>query len=170
MTFLSNMFARSFADAFYSAFRAIASLSLRQTDFNEEEYVCELFSLFTAFPLQFPHQFNQDPPCVLDVLQTSNAYLHSASSRGKTACLALLTKIAQLQQDNDAVRHVLSQAAPTLLHVRSPLLSLPLDRDFGVYGVGSRRSVRRRRVFIPSDGLRGEKRGRAKQDRSAGGE
>ena len=53
MAFLSNMFAASFADSFYSAFRAIASLSLAQTRFNEEEYVCELFTLLSSFPLQF---------------------------------------------------------------------------------------------------------------------
>ena len=117
MAFLSNMFAASFADSFYSAFRAIASLSLAQTRFNEEEYVCELFTLLSSFPLQFPRQFNRDPPCVLDVLRTADAYLHSASTRGKTACFALLNKIAKLQTDNDAVLQVLAQAAPTLLHV-----------------------------------------------------
>ena len=108
---------QNFENGLYSAFRAIASLSLAQTRFNEEEYVCELFTLLSSFPLQFPRQFNRDPSCVLDVLRTADAYLYSASTRGKTACFALLNKIAKLQTDNDAVLQVLAQAAPTLLHV-----------------------------------------------------
>ena len=117
MAFLAHLFAPSFADSFYTAFRAIASLSLRQTAFNQEEYVCELFALLLSFPLQFPRQFSQDPACVLDVLQTADAYLHSASSRGKTACFTLLSKITALARDDASVRQVLAQAAPSLLHV-----------------------------------------------------
>ena len=117
MAFLSNMFSSSHAEAFYAAFRAIASITANYTSYNDEEYVSELFTLFSAFPLQYPAQFNRDTECVMTVLRTSNAYIRSAPMRAKMAVFSLLTKVLKLEHDNDAILQIVTQIAPDLLTV-----------------------------------------------------
>ena len=117
MAFLSNMFASSHAEAFYAAFRTIVSITANYTSYNDEEYVRELFALFSVFPLQYPAQFNRDAECVMTIFRISNSYIRSAPTRAKMAVFSMLTKVLKLEHDNDAVLQIAAQIAPDLLTV-----------------------------------------------------
>ena len=111
------MFASSHAEAFYAAFRTIVSITANYTSYNDEEYVRELFDLFSVFPLQYPAQFNRDAECVMTIFRISNSYIRSAPTRAKMAVFSMLTKVLKLEHDNDAILQIAAQIAPDLLTV-----------------------------------------------------
>lgn len=112
---ITKFYAKSFRSDFYSVLRHITEIALQNSQYNNDEYVKELFNLLTTFPTICSSLFNEDEECITNVLNVCEVYLHAGSANGISAALRFLNRVLQLESDCDHVFAIIAQAAPSLL-------------------------------------------------------
>lgn len=114
---LTKFYAKDFPSDFYSVLQHITKIALANSQYNNDEYIKELFTLFTTLPSVCSSMFNADQECISDVLRVCEIYIHTGSLNGKSACFRFLNRLLQLETDNDQVFSIMAQGAPQLLQL-----------------------------------------------------
>ena len=114
---LTQFYAKSYQDDFYSVLKNIAFLAEANLSFNSDDYIRELIALFNSFATVYCYQFNADMECIQVVLHVCKEYIQSAAHRGKVACFAFMSKLLRLEADNENIKLVFNQLAPSFMDV-----------------------------------------------------
>ena len=117
VTSLTQFYAKSYPEDFYSVLKNVAMIAEMNLTFNSDDYVRELMALFGSFSTVCCYQFNGDVGCIQTVLRICEGYVQSAANRGKVACFAFMNKMLRLEADNENIKLVFVQMAPHLVDV-----------------------------------------------------
>ena len=114
---LTNFYAKDYPTDFFQVLKHITQIALANSQYNNDEYVKELFSLFSTLPCVCSHQFNEDSECIQNVLRLCEVYLHTASFTGKSTCFRFLNRLLQLEDNNNNVFSLINQVSSQFLQV-----------------------------------------------------
>ena len=114
---LTRFYANSHAQQFYVVIRNVANVAQTDLNYNSEEYVRELITLFSTLPTVCCAMLNADKECIQWIISITQHYMFTSSNRARTSCLSLLHKMLQLQTDNDVINAVFTEVAPQFVDV-----------------------------------------------------
>lgn len=117
ITLLTKVYAREFPADFYNVLKNIAKIALSNSQYNNDEYLKELFVLLATLPSICSSHFGYDQECISDVLQICEVYLRTGSMSGKSSCFRFLNRVLQMENDSERIFAVISQVAPQLLQL-----------------------------------------------------